>query len=127
MSGVLTCPSCGAENAQRISALVEQQTSTGSQSKLAGQYNPPKHPWAYLHGFLLGIPVYTVLMLSMTSPEASEMNTAIADIVSSVALLGVWIGFGAWKTKTYRKKLDEWERAIASKVLCLQCGHTFNA
>jgi ribosomal protein L37AE/L43A len=127
MSGVLTCPSCGAEKTQRISAIVQQQTSPGSQSTLAGQYNPPKHPWAYLQGFLLGVPLYTVLMLSMTSPEASEMNTAIADVVSSVALLGVWIGYGAWKTKTYRKKLDEWERTIGSKVLCLQCGHSFNA
>ncbi len=127
MSVVFTCPSCGAENTQRISAIVQQQTSTGSQSVLASQYNPPKSPWAYLHGFLLGVPLYTVLMLSMTSPEASEMNTAIADVVSSVALLGVWIGYGAWKTKTYRKRLDEWERTTASKVLCLQCGHAFSA
>ncbi len=127
MSVVLTCPSCSAENTQRISAIVQQQTSTGSQSALASQYIPPKHPWAYLQGFLLSVPLYTVLMLSMTSPEASEMNTAIADVVSSVTLLGVWIGYGAWKTKTYRKKLDVWERTIASKVLCLQCGHTFNA
>ena len=127
MSVNLACPSCSAENTQRISAIAQQQTSTGTQSTLASQYNPPKHPWAYLQGFLLGIPLYTILTLSMTSPEASEMNIAIADIVSSVGFLGVWIGYGAWKTKTYRKKFDAWERTIGSKVLCLQCGHAFNA
>ena len=121
----LACPSCSAENTQRISAIVQHQTLTGSQSALASQYKPPKHPWAYLQGFLLGIPVYTVLMLTMTSPEASEMNTAVADVVSSVVFLGVWVVYGAWKTRIYRRKLDEWEHSIASKVLCLQCGHAF--
>ena len=127
MSVDLTCPSCSADNTLRISAIVRQQPSTGSQTALASQYNPPKHPWAYLQGFLLGIPVHTALMLTMTSPDASEMNIAIADVVSSVTFLGVWVGYGAWRTKSYRKKLDEWEHTIASKVLCLQCGHAFEA
>ena len=127
MSLDLKCPSCSADNTQRISAIVEQQTATGSQSALAKRYNLPKQPWAYFQGFLLGVPINTVLMLTISSPEASEMNTALADVVSSVAFLSIWIGYGAWKTKTYRKKLDEWKRAIASKVLCLQCGHAFEA
>ena len=113
MSVNLKCSSCSAENAQRISDIVQQQTSTGSQSALASRYNPPKKPWAYLQGFLLGIPINTVLMLTMSSPEASEATTAIADIVSSVAFLGVWIGYGAWRTKTYAQKLDEWKHTIA--------------
>ena len=125
MSVDVKCSSCSADNTEQIRVVVQQQSSTGSQIALASQYMPPKRPWGYLQGFLLGIPIQTVLMLTIASPEASEMNTAIADTVSSVAFLGVWIGYGAWKTKTYRRKLDNWEHTIASKVLCLQCGHAF--
>ena len=127
MSRRLTCPSCSADNPKRVIEIVQQQTSIGAQAALASRYNPPKKPWAYLQGFLLGIPINTVLMLTMSSPEASEATTAIADIVSSVAFLGVWIGYGAWRTKTYAQKLDEWKHTIASKVLCLRCSHVFDA
>ena len=123
----LTCSSCSDENAQRISDIVQQQALTGSQRTLASQYHPPKQPWAYFHGFLLGVPVNTAIMLTMSSPEASESTSAIADIVSSVAFLSVWGGYGVWKNKTYTKKLNEWKNTIASKVLCLRCGHLFSA
>jgi hypothetical protein len=66
-------------------------------------------------------------MLSMVSPETSEANTAVADVVSTVAFLSVWGGYGIWKTKGYRKKLDEWKKAVASRFTCAGCGHVFDA
>ncbi|MBI3357371.1 MAG: hypothetical protein HY038_11495 [Nitrospirae bacterium] len=125
MSVNLACPSCTAENPKRISEIVKQQPSTSAPTALPSQYNPPKQPWAYLQGFLLGVPINTALMLTMASPQGSEADTAIADIVSSVAFLGVWIGYGAWRTKTHTQKLDQWKKTIASKFLCLKCGHAF--
>lgn len=127
MAGKYTCPSCHADNSKRIRELVQQQTVKGSSDGLPPQYNPPKQPWAYLQGFLLAVPVNTGLMLSLTSPGGSEASTALADLVSSVGFLGVWVGYGIWRTKSYVKKLEEWKNTIASKFLCLRCGHAFEA
>jgi len=127
MSRRLTCPSCSADNPKRVIEIVQQQTSIGAQAALASRYNPPKQPWAYLQGFALGVPVNTVIMLSMTSPEASEATIAVADIVSSIGFLSVWIGYGMWKNKAYTQKFDEWKKTIASKMHCLQCNHVFDA
>jgi amino acid permease len=105
--------------------MVQQQTVKASSGGLPPQYSPPKQPWAYLQGFLLAVPVTTGLMLSLTSPGGSEANTAMADLVSSVGFLGVWVGYGIWRTKSYAKQLEEWKNTIASKLLCLRCGHAF--
>ncbi len=126
MSIKLTCPSCNVDGSQQIGEIVRQQAVTGSQSGLAIQYHPPKQPWAYLQGFFLAVPINTGLMLSMASPHASEANAAIADVVSSVAFLGVWVGYGIWKNKAYTHKLNEWKETVASKFICLGCGHVFN-
>jgi hypothetical protein len=109
--------------------VVQQQAIPGSQSpvQLPSQYHPPKQPWAYLQGFLLAVPVNTGLMLSLASPGGSEASTAMADLVSSAGFLGVWVGYGIWKNKTYMKKLDHWKNTIAVKWLCLRCGHAFEA
>ena len=122
-----TCPSCSADNSERIRDLVQKPAAPGSANKLPRQYSPPKQPWAYLQGFLLAVPVYPGLMLSLASPGGSEANTAMADLVSSTGFLGVWVGYSIWKTKAYTKKLDEWKNTIASKLLCLRCGHAFEA
>jgi len=121
------CPSCRADDSKRIREIVQQQTTTGSSSGLPSQYSPPKKPWAYLQGFLLAVPVNTGLMLSLASPGGSEANTEMASLVSSVGFLGVFVGYGIWKTKAYAKKLENWKNTIASKLLCLRCGHAFEA
>jgi hypothetical protein len=78
-----------------------------------------------LQGFLLGIPVNAAVMLSMGSPQASESEMAVAEVVSSAAFLGVWAGYGTLKTKNYTQKLNEWKEKIASKFLCRKCSHAF--
>lgn len=126
MSAERTCPTCSTENAQRIDDILRQSSSTKSGlSDVPASYHPPKAPWAYLQGFLLGIPVNAAVMLSMGSPQASESEMAMAELISSVAFLGVWAGYGTLKTKNYTQKLNEWKEKIASKFLCRKCHHAF--
>ena len=125
MSAERTCPTCNTEKAQQIGAILRQSLSEEAVTQVPKSYHPPKAPWAYLQGFLLGIPVNAVMMLSLASPGGSESEMAIADIASSVAFLGVWVGYGALKTKNYTQKLNEWKDTIASKFLCRKCSHAF--
>jgi len=127
MSSQRTCPSCSTEKAPRISEIFRQ--SEGMKNKevegVPASYHPPKAPWAYVQGFLLGIPVNAVVMLSMTSPQGSESEVAMADVASSLAFIGVWVGYGALKTRNYTQKLNDWKNTIASKFLCRKCSHAF--
>jgi ribosomal protein L37AE/L43A len=127
MSSQRKCPSCSTEKAQRISEIFRQ--SEGIKDKtvegVPASYHPPKAPWAYVQGFLLGIPVNAVVMLSMTSPQGGESEVAMADLASSVAFIGVWVGYGALKSRNYTQKLNDWKDRIASKFLCRKCSHAF--
>ena len=126
MAAERTCPTCSTENAQRISDILRESSSTKSGlSEVPASYHPPKAPWAYLQGFLLGIPVNAAVMLSMGSPRASESEMAMAELISSAAFLGVWAGYGTLKTKNYTQKLNDWKEKIASKFLCRKCSHAF--
>ncbi len=119
------CPSCNTEKAQQISEIFRQNSSKEELAQLPKNYHPPKAPWAYVQGFLLGVPVNAVVMLSLASPGGSEAEMAIAEIASSASFLGVWVGYGALKTKNYTQKLNEWKETIASKFLCRKCSHAF--
>lgn len=127
MSSQRKCPSCSTEKAQRMSEIFHEPESMNPKDLegVPASYHPPKAPWAYVQGFLLGIPVNAVVMLSMTSPQGSESEVAMADLASSLAFLGVWVGYGALKKKNYAKKLNEWKDSIASKFLCRKCSHAF--
>jgi hypothetical protein len=125
MSAQRTCPSCNTEKAQQINDIIRQTPPKEMLDQLPASYHPPKAPWAYLQGFLLGIPVNAAVTLSLASPQGSESEMAIADLASSIAFLGVWVGFGALKTKNYTQKLNEWKDTIASKFLCRKCSHAF--
>jgi len=125
MPGERTCPTCNAEKAQQISDILRQTPPREALGQLPTSYHPPKAPWAYLQGFFLGIPVNAAVMLSLASPQGSESEMAIADLASSIAFLGVWVGYGAVKTKNYTQKLNEWKDTIASKFLCRKCSHAF--
>jgi len=127
MAAKHACPSCKADNPKRISEIVEQKSAAGVKTGLAAQYNPPRQPWAYLQGFLLAVPLYAGIMLSLTSPGESEASTAKADLLGSITFLSVLVGYGVWKNKGYAKKLEEWKKAVASKLHCLQCGHVFDS
>jgi hypothetical protein len=125
MTAERTCPSCSTENAQRISDIFRQTQSKEAGSNVPTSYHPPKAPWAYLQGFLLGIPVNAAVAISLASPQGSESEMAIADLASSIAFLGVWVGYGTLKTKNYTQKFNEWKDTIASKFLCRKCSHAF--
>jgi hypothetical protein len=121
-----TCPTCSMENVQQIGDMLRQSSSPqNGLSEVPASYHPPKAPWAYLHGFLLGIPVNAAVMLSMGSPQASESQMAMTEVVSSAAFLGVWVGYGLLKTRNYTQKLNEWRETIASKFFCRKCSHAF--
>ena len=120
-----TCPTCSTEKAQQIGDILRQAPSKQALDQVPTSYQPPKAPWAYLQGFLLGVPVNAAVMLSLASPHGSESEMAIADVASSIAFLGVWVGYGALKTKNYTQKLNEWKDTIASKFLCRKCSHAF--
>lgn len=120
-----TCPTCMTDKAQRIRDILEQSPSAKALTGLPESYLPPKVPWAYLQGFLLGIPVYVGILLTIGSPDGSEAQMSVAEIVSSAGLLGVWVGYGRLKAKTYAEKLAEWKDTIASKFLCRKCSHAF--
>ncbi len=125
MPGERTCPTCNSEKAQQIGDILRQTPPREALGQLPTSYHPPKAPWAYLQGFFLGIPVNVAVMLSLASPQGSESEMAIADLASSIAFLGVWVGYGAVKTKNYTQKLNEWKDTIASKFLCRKCSHAF--
>ncbi|NGZ98952.1 MAG: hypothetical protein CV089_23065 [Nitrospira sp. WS110] len=126
MSAERTCPTCSTENAQRIGDILRESQSTKSGlSEVPASYHPPRAPWAYLQGFLIGIPVNAAVMLTMGSPQASESEMAMAEMASSAAFLGVWVGYGILKTKNYTQKLNDWKETIASKFFCRKCSHAF--
>lgn len=125
MSGERTCPTCNTEKAQRISDIIRQTPAGKILDQLPTSYHPPKAPWAFLQGFLLGIPVNAAVAISLTSPQGSESEMAMADLASSIAFLGVWVGYGALKTKNYTQKLNEWKDTIASRFLCRKCSQAF--
>lgn len=125
MSAERTCPTCNTEKAQQISDILRQVPSPQALGQLPISYHPPKAPWAYLQGFLLAIPMNAAVTLSLASPQGSESEMAVADLASSIAFLGVWVGYGALKTKNYTQKLNEWKDTIASKFLCRKCSHAF--
>ncbi|MEK6585116.1 MAG: hypothetical protein AABZ24_02140 [Nitrospirota bacterium] len=125
MSVERTCPTCMTDKAQRICDILEQSPAAKALTGLPTSYLPPKVPWAYLQGFLLGVPVYVGILLTIGSPQGSEAEMSVAEITSSAGLLGVWVGYGRLKTKTYTEKLAEWKATIASKFLCRKCSHAF--
>lgn len=125
MSGERTCPACNNDKAQRIRDILEQWPSAKELTGFPTSYLPPKVPWAYLQGFLLGVPVYVSILLAIGSPQGSETEMAMAEILSSAGLLVVWVGYGRLKTKTYTERLSEWKDTIASKFLCRKCSHAF--
>lgn len=120
-----TCPSCNAEKAQQIREIFRQTSSNEELKQLPASFHPPKAPWAYFQGFLLGIPVYTVVFLSLASPQGSETEMGIAEVASFAALFGVGGGYGALKTQNYTQKLNEWKETVALKFLCRKCSHAF--
>ena len=125
MSTERMCPSCSAEKVQRVGDIFRTAASNKAINDLPKLYHPPRAPWAYLQGFLLGIPANAAVMLSMGPPQGSESQMAVAELASSLAFLGVWVGYGRLKTKNYGKRLDEWKETIASKFLCRKCSHAF--
>jgi len=121
-----TCPTCSTEHAQQIGDIFRQSSpSKNGVSEIPKSYYPPKAPWAYLQGFLLGIAVNIGVMLSLGSPQASESEMAAAELASSASFLGVWVGYGILKTKNYTRMVDEWKEKIASKFFCRKCSHAF--
>lgn len=127
MAAKVACPSCKADNPKPVSDVAQPQSAAGVKTGLAAQYNPPRQPWAYLQGFLLAVPLYAAIMLTLTSPGESEASTAKADLLGSVVFLSVLVGYGVWKNKAYAKKLEGWKKIVASKLHCLQCGHVFDS
>lgn len=127
MAGKRTCPSCNVGETKQISEIVKQEATAGVKSGLAQQYNPPKQPWAYVQGFLLAMPVNVGIMLSMASPETPQSEAAMADVLSTIGFLSVWVGYGVWKNKAYTRQLEEWKNTIGAKLHCLKCGHLFGS
>ena len=127
MSTEEICPSCSAEKVQRVGDIFRNAASEKAISDLPKSFHPPRAPWAYLQGFLLGIPANAAVMLSMGPPQGSESQMAVAELASSLAFLGVWVGYGRLKTKNYGKKLEEWKETTAAKFLCLKCSHSFES
>lgn len=126
MGAERTCPTCSTENAQQIGDILRLSSSTKSGlGEVPVSYHPPKAPWAYLQGFLLGVPVNAAVMLSMGSPQASESQMAMAELTSSAAFLGVWVGYGILKTKNHTQKLNDWKETMASKFFCRKCRQAF--
>lgn len=125
MAGERTCPACNTEKAQKISDILREAPPREALGQVPTSYHPPKAPWAYLQGFLLGVPVNAAVMLSLASPQGSQSEMAMADLASSIAFLGVWVGYGTMKTKNYTQKLNEWKDRTASKFLCRKCSHAF--
>ena len=125
MAAERICPACNTERAQQISDILRQSPYTGTMGQWPSSYYPPKAPWTYFQAFLLAIPVNAAVTLSLAAPQGSESEMAMADLASSIAFLGVWVGYGTLKTKNHTQKLAEWKETIASKFLCRKCSHAF--
>jgi hypothetical protein len=120
------CPSCSAEKPQQINEVYRKQALSGRPVTLPLQYQPPKQPWAYLQGFLLGVPANTAIMFSMVTPDAPESTTGLADLFGTVAFLSIWGGYGVWKNRAYKQKYDEWNKTTARMFFCQECSHAFD-
>jgi hypothetical protein len=127
MAAKLTCPSCSAANPKRISEIVQEQSVSGAKIELADQYKPPKQSWGFVQGFFLAVPVNVGIVLSLTTPGEATSSNGMADWLSTVAFLIVWGGYGTWKNKAYKEKLDQWKKTIALKFSCQGCKHVFDA
>ncbi|MCP9447431.1 MAG: hypothetical protein NNA22_07660 [Nitrospira sp.] len=125
MSDNVTCPSCNAEGTKRLSDVIRQEAIEGVRGGMAEQYIPPRQPWGYVQGFLLAIPINVGIILGFGTPGGSENEKAMLDLITTLCFLGVWIGYGTWKNKSYKKKLEEWKQIVAAKLHCLKCGHVF--
>ncbi|MCP9470242.1 MAG: hypothetical protein NNA31_09625 [Nitrospira sp.] len=125
MSDEVTCPSCNAEGTKRLSDVIRQEAIEGVRGGMAEQYNPPRQPWGYVQGFLLAIPINVGIILGFGTPGGSENEKAMLDLITTIGFLGVWIGYGTWRNKSYKKKLEEWKNIVAAKLHCLKCGHVF--
>jgi len=120
-----TCPSCNADEPKPLSDVMRKEAAAGVESELAKRFRPPGQPWGYIQGFLLAVPVNVGLMMTIGSSGEGEGNKAMVDLLSTVVFLGVWVGYGIWKNKAQRKKLEEWKEEIATKLHCDKCGHVF--
>jgi len=125
MATECTCPSCHADEPKPLSDVMRQEAAAGVESELAKRFAPPGQPWGYIQGFFLAIPINVGLMMTLGSSGGGEGNKVMADLLSTVAFLGVWVGFGIWKNKAQKKKLEEWKNEIAAKLHCGKCGHVF--
>jgi ribosomal protein L37AE/L43A len=125
MSSERICPSCRAENVQRVSDIFGADVSPNKVKDVPKSYHPPKAPWAYLQGFVLGVLGMLAVIRSMGPPDGSESQASVGELASTLTFLGVWIAYGTLKTKNYGRKLEEWKETIASKFLCRKCSHAF--
>ena len=122
-----TCPSCNADESKPLSDVMRHEAAGGGASALAERFKPPSQPWGYVQGFLLAIPVNVGIMMTLGSPGEAEGEKVMVDLLSTVVFLGVWVGYGVWKNKAQKKKLEEWKQAIAAKLHCGKCGHVFES
>jgi len=120
-----SCPSCRADESKPLSDVMRQEAAAGVVSELAERFKPPSQPWGYLQGFLLALPINIGLMMSLGSPGEAEGDKAMFELFSTVVFLGVWVGYGIWKNKAQKKKLEDWKNDIAAKLHCGKCGHVF--
>ncbi|MCP9441518.1 MAG: hypothetical protein NNA20_02895 [Nitrospira sp.] len=125
MSDNVTCPSCHADGIKRLSEVIRQEALDGVRGGVTEQYLPPRQAWGYVQGFLLAIPVNVGIILGFGTPGGSEEEKAVLELITTMSFLGVWIGYGTWKNKSYKKKLEEWKNIVAAKLRCLKCGHVF--
>lgn len=125
MAAECTCPSCHADEPKPLSDAMRQEAAAGVESELAKRFPPPGQPWGYIQGFFIAIPINVGLMMILGSSGGGEGNKMMADLLSTVVFLGVWVGYGIWKNKAQKKKLEEWKNEIAAKLHCGKCGHVF--
>jgi amino acid permease len=119
------CPSCNADEIKSLSDVLRQEAAAGVVTELAKRFAPPSQPWGYLQGFLIAVPVNVGLIMALGSPGEEGGDKAMVDLFSTVVFLGVWVGYGIWKNKTQKKKLEEWKNDVAAKLHCGKCSHVF--
>lgn len=123
MSNEQVCPSCQAENVRRVGDIFRADVSPKQLNDVPKSYHPPRAPWAYLQGFVLGVLAMLAVIRSMGPP--TESQESVGELASTLTFLGVWIVYGTVKTKNYGKKLNEWKETVAAKFLCHKCSHAF--
>jgi hypothetical protein len=109
------CPNCGSIEFVELSDLYNEEVRKADPDlELLGRISPPTH-LASIHGFIMGILFWILLLAPFFAPEGKILRTALP--IAALAIIWVPIFFSA------RKKDRARLAAYKAKRICGNCSN----